>query len=323
MVPLIAEVIGQNVSSLTQRALQCVNQKKPVFTADWNATENLKHNLNLLALLGQMRTSLVSAADDVFIAPYHPAVDAARYNAAEVCRELLKRLAIDRIDRLIKQGVCDVIVEAACEKITDYLSGGANVVTVEEMLGLVKSKLIGQIGGQEARVYCLERITLYMVRFFVSMVCLKRDTDNVLDHLRDIGDFELGLGSFFPDFETQNEECAKGYRELRALKALIAWPKWDKGVGGNTAVELRAEAFCADLRTSSLAHFLFNFADSLLSSPHHVGNKGVGEYAASLQGIEGEAVAKEGVGVCCEKWRERGGERKEVVACVKRIAGLF
>ena len=167
MVEVMSSVIAENVGTLTDRAMDNINRKQPVFGSDWSPTENLRHNLNLLQLLGQLRESLLTASEEVFITPYHPAVSVDQVTAADKCKEALVRLAVDRVDKLSKVGVAGVIVDAACDKIAKFLEVGDNIVSVEEMFALVKEKLIKSIAGKEARQFCLEQITLFSCRYFV------------------------------------------------------------------------------------------------------------------------------------------------------------
>jgi hypothetical protein len=72
-------------------------------------------------------------------------------------------------------------------------------------------------------------------------------------------------------------------------------------------------------------HFLFNFSDDLLSSPHH--HKGVRaeEYVGGMvrEGGGGEATAKEVVLSCIDEWRGRRGGKEEVVAGISAIAAAW
>ncbi|GMI19402.1 hypothetical protein TeGR_g8826 [Tetraparma gracilis] len=326
MVPMMAEVVGTNVSLLAERASLAVSTRSPFLNADFSPTESFRHNLSLSSLLSLLQKSLERAPSETFLAPHQPTVPAAQYAAADECSQLLQKLALDRLARLLEHRVYVAIADPVKDKLGAFLAGGTAVESVEDVFGQIKTKLIDTLTSPEARKLTTTSIALFATNFFTSNLAItKTPPSQLLDHLNTISQFEIGLSAFCDNFEAESEECGRAHRELRALKQLVAWGGWDRPLGETTGAELRREAWSADLRKSTVMHFLFNFSDDLLSSPHH--HKGVRaeEYVGGMvrEGGGGEATAKEVVLSCIDEWRGRRGGKEEVVAGISAIAAAW
>lgn len=115
-------------------------------------------------------------------------------------------------------------------------------------------------------------------------------------------------------------ENGKPYAELRAVRQMLFWDGLSDKNKEATAIakSMLREAWVKDVRASTVCHYLFSFAPSLLSSPHHMKRMKAEEYVSSLVQMDGntedgEASAWLTIMSCCDSYQqresvERGGQ---------------
>ena len=91
---------------------------------------------------------------------------------------------------------------------------------------------------------------------------------------------------------------------------------------------LLRESWMRHLRPSTVIHFLFSFAPTLLSSPHHFKRLRVDEYVATLVSLngdveEGEASAWMTTMACCDSYRQRESAHQNATDGDSRIASIL
>ena len=88
------------------------------------------------------------------------------------------------------------------------------------------------------------------------------------------------------------------------------------------------EVWVRDVRPSTVFHYLFSFAPSLLSSPHHLKRMKVEEYVGTLVTFngdvdEGEASAWMTTMACCDSFRQRESAKPSINDGDVRIASIL
>ena len=151
---------------------------------------------------------------------------------------------------------------------------------------------------------------------------------------QDLADFELALEQFIVKSGSSEHlsEIGKGkpYAELRAMRNMLFWTGLEDTSKPATVIAkaLLREAWIKDVRPSTMFHFLFSFAPSLLSSPHHLKKVKVEEYAQSLTSLsgeieEGEASAWMTTMACCDSYKQRESAQHDAGEGDPRIASIL
>ena len=83
-----------------------------------------------------------------------------------------------------------------------------------------------------------------------------------------------------------------------------------------------------DLRPSTLFHFLFSFAPSLLTSPHHFKRMSAGDYVGTLVKLDGsvddgEASAWMTTMACCDAYQQRESVDGAITDGDRRISAIL
>ena len=88
------------------------------------------------------------------------------------------------------------------------------------------------------------------------------------------------------------------------------------------------EVWVRDVRPSAVFHYLFSFAPTLLSSPHHLKRMKVEDYVGLLVTLngkvnEGEASAWMTTMACCDSYQQRESAQRGVAEGDPRIATIL
>jgi hypothetical protein len=163
-------------------------------------------------------------------------------------------------------------------------------------------------------------VTAFSIYTFVSNVALIRPLgESARLHItQDLADFELILEQFTTKsgrpLALGQIENGKPYAELRAVRQMLFWTGLDdkEKPAANIAKSMLRETWVKDVRPSTVCHFLFSYAPSLLSSPHHTRRMKVEEYVGTLvepdadsEISDGEATAWMTIMACCDSYQQR------------------
>ena len=161
-------------------------------------------------------------------------------------------------------------------------------------------------------------VAAFSIYTFVSSVALIRPLgESARLHItQDLADFELILEQFIAktnwSVSLSQIENGKPYAELRSVRQMLFWSGLDNTEKPATAIakSMVRETWIKDVRPSTVCHFLFSFAPSLLSSPHHSKRMRAEDYVATLVHLDaeiedGEATAWMTIMACCDSYHQR------------------
>jgi hypothetical protein len=161
-------------------------------------------------------------------------------------------------------------------------------------------------------------VSCFSIYTFVSNVALVRPLgESARLHItQDLADFELILEQFIAKSGWSQSlahiENGKPYAELRAVRQMLFWSGLDdkEKAPASIAKSMLREAWIRDVRPSTVCHFLFSYAPSLLSSPHHTKRMKPEDYVATLVQTDGsiedgEASAWMTIMACCDSYQQR------------------
>jgi hypothetical protein len=161
-------------------------------------------------------------------------------------------------------------------------------------------------------------VATYSMYTFVSNVSLIRPLGETarLHITQDLADFELALEQLVlkagSSLTLSQVEKGKPYAELRAVRQMLFWAGLDdKTIAANSlAKTIMMEAWAKDVRPSTVCQFLFSFAPTLLSSPHHSKRMTPEAYVSELVSLDGsiedgEVSAWMTAMACCDSYQQR------------------
>lgn len=179
-------------------------------------------------------------------------------------------------------------------------------------------------------------VTTFSIYTFVSNIALIRPLGEAarLNITQDLADFELVLEQFVAksgwSLSLGQIDYGKPYAELRAIRQMLFWSGLDdkQKPAANIAKSMLRESWVKDVRPSTVCHFLFSFAPSLLSSPHHAKRMKPNEYVATLvhpdgSAEDGEANAWMTIMACCDSYQQRESVEHGEIGGDARIAKIL
>lgn len=189
----------------------------------------------------------------------------------------------------------------------------------------IDSNYLSQLPNEYASIVA-STVATYSIYAFVSNACLVRPLGETirLRLTQDLADFELALEQLVFKGGTSaslGQICGgKPYAELRAVRQMLFWNMLDDPSlsPAEIAKGLLREPWVKDVRPSSMFHFLFSHAPSLMSSPHHFKRMDPSDYVGVLVKLDGsiddgEASAWMTTMACCDAYQQRdsvgGGDR--------------
>jgi conserved oligomeric Golgi complex subunit 5 len=162
-------------------------------------------------------------------------------------------------------------------------------------------------------------VAAFSIYTFVSNVALIRPLGDSarMSVTQDLADFELILEQFVakcgpPSLTLGKVEGGKPYSELRAVRLMLFWTGLENKQNEAMSIgkSLMREAWVKDVRPSTVCHYLFSYAPSLLSSPHHSKRMRAQDYVSTIVGLDaatedGEAKAWMAIMACCDAYQQR------------------
>jgi len=349
-------MISENVVDLVEQF--CASARGAVSDAgeagylredDGTATEALLHDMKLCSVMGTLATSLRNAPENTYIAPYRPAHSSQHEEAATLCKISLKP-ALHEIDSLVRTTILTPLFRALNNRVSSAIAMMHQGTYLEEKMddGAFVQHHLAQIYDDIASSHLSKlpseyssmvasTIATYSIYTFVSNASLVRPLgeNSRLKITQDLADFELCLEQLVvkggSTATLSQMDSGRPYAELRAVRSMLFWNGLDRDLEAQPADIAKAilrEVWVKDVRPSTVFHFLFSFAPSLLSSPHHSKRMTVEEYVATLVKYDGsvddgEAAAWMTTLACCDNYHQRASVGGNIGGGDARIAAIL
>ncbi|GAX29534.1 hypothetical protein FisN_36Hh028 [Fistulifera solaris] len=301
-------------------------------------TENLQHDRKVAAIMFTLANYLREAPHKTFVGPYLPATLSQHEEAAKICQRALAP-AIDSINRMVKSTILNPLCRALNRQIASVLAkihmgvylesssdkdGEGQPSFVQKHLSTIFDSIAKNFLVKFPPPYSstvASTVSTFTIYTYISNVCLVRPLEETarLHITQDLADLELVLEQFLGKISggaskpLSQIEKGKPYAELRGVRQMLFWTGLESKNTSSTelAKALLREPWMRDIRPSTIFHYLFSFAPTLLSSPHHVKRVKAEEYVSSmLVQLDGSVEAGEDdawmvtVG-CCDDYQQR------------------
>ena len=260
-----------------------------------------------------LHSYLEAGPEKTFVAPYRPTTSPQQEEAAALCLEALQP-ALNHINKMVQSHILDPLCHASNRRLGDmiarihlgvyYRQEGdqaqeeeVSTTFVQTDLAPVYEAIANQILTKFPPPYAsivASKIASFSIHAFVSNAALVRPLgESARLHLtQDLADLELALeqlvlrgggSSSNKSVHLSQIENGRPYAELRAVRQMLFWNGFESKTksGSDLAKALLREAWIRDLRPSTIIHYLFSYAPSWLSSPHHTKRVKAEEYVFS------------------------------------------
>lgn len=267
--------------------------------------------------------------------PYQPAISAQHEEAASLCQAALVP-AVQEIENTVRALIITPLCRALNRRVAaaiavmhhgTYLSesldamDGAGTSFVEKHLADVYEGIANNFLSKlptEFATMVAATVTTYSIYTFVSNVSLIRPLSETarLHVTQDLADFEFALEQLV--FKSNSSKTlsqidhGKPYAELRDVRQMLFWAGLEEKdrAASIIAKSMLREVWIKDVRPSTVFHFLFSFAPSLLSSPHHFKRMKPDDYVKTLVQLDGsisdgETSAWMVTMACCDSYQQR------------------
>lgn len=309
LVTMIAECVVNMISNFCDRAKNALSgvSEDNYLKQDWSMTESLQHDRKVITMLYTLAKYLREAPDKTFVAPYRPASSAQHEEASKVCQAALVP-ALQDIDKMARQVVLNPLCRAINRRISKVIAkihdgvyiqsatsgmadDGPSFVQkhVSNVLEVIAEYILSRFPPDYACIIS-SKIANFCIYTYISNASLIRPLgESTRLHItQDLADLEMALEQMLlKNGGTQSLsqiDNGKPYAELRSTRQMLFWAGLEiKDRAAQDIIKaLVREVWMKDMRASTVFHYLFSFAPSLLSSPHHVKRMRAEEYVAKL-----------------------------------------
>ena len=287
---MIARIVVEMIIQFCEQAKNAVSQigedlcLKP---DDGSPTQALEHDMKVTKIMDAMASSLRTAPEKVFLAPYRPAVTAKLEEAASVCEEALEP-GLTEIDKFVNAFILGPMCNALNRRVANALGRihfsayTQDAGSLDEDTPSFVKKNLSDMYDQMAALYLAKLPTIYAsvvaanictysMYIFISNIALLRPLSESarMRITQDLADFELILEQFMnkcgESKHLSKVANCKPYAELRAMRQLLFWTGLqDKTKPAATVAKgMLREVWLRDLRASTIFHYLFSFATPL------------------------------------------------------------
>jgi hypothetical protein len=303
---------------------------------DWSMSEGLLHDRKVVAILFTLKNYLANAAEKTFLAPYRPAIPPQHTEAANLCKAALAPALTD-IDTTVKSVVLLPLCRALNQRISlflakmhsgVYLSSKNNTESesdentpsfiqkeLTDILDIIVKQHLARFPTPYASMIA-SNVATYTIYTFVSNASLLRPIGESarLCITQDLTDLEMALEQLMAktgSLTLSQVEGGKPYLELRAMRQMLFWSGLENQShksAEEVAKSLLREIWLKDVRPSTVFHYLFSFAPSLLSSPYHAKRMSAAEYVKTLVRLDcscDEDASWMTVLSCCDSYQQR------------------
>lgn len=301
----------------------------------------IRYSLTLFLLLVScpcqytLTTYLRQTPEKTFVAPYRPATTQQHEEAASICQAALVP-AIKEIEKMASSILAPLIralnsrVAATIARVhlgvykddgkeTDLDAEGPSFVQkhLSPIFEAIAASQLAKLPSEYAAIVA-SAVGSFSIYTFVSNIALIRPLgESARLHItQDLADFELILEQFIAktnwSVSLSQIDNGKPYAELRSVRQMLFWSGLDNNDKPAAVISksMMREAWIKDVRPSTVCHFLFSFAPSLLSSPHHSKRMRAEDYVGTLVKLDaeiedGEATAWMNIMACCDSYHQR------------------
>ncbi len=354
-VTMIADNVTRMISQFCEQGLNAVSQAGEdacLDPKDGSPTEALLHDLKVAKIMNAMAESLLAAPDKVFLEPYRPAVTAKLEEAASMCEQALQ-IGLHEIDKFVQSEILSPLCRALNRRIAStigrihygsYMQESSNPdgdgpLFVQNYLNDLYEKIGNDHLSKLPKKYAAfvaSTIATFSIYIFVSNASLMRPlAEPTRLHLtQDLADFELYLEQLMVKGgqTKQLSDIANGkpYAELRAVRQMLFWTGLEDTTkpAASVAKSMSRETWVRHVRPSTAFHYLFSFAPSLLSSPHHWKRMRVEQYVGTLVTLEGDIEEGETGSwmttmACCDSYQQRESAQQGPKDGDARVANIL
>lgn len=318
-------------------------------------TDALTHDMKLAGVMSTLATALRNAPENTFVAPYRPAQSPQNEEAAHMCQIALLP-ALHEIETLVKNLILNPLCRAINARVSTAIAkihrgtyledtilndaggmGGGGFVE-QHLSGIyesIASNLLSNLPSEYSSVIA-STVATYSIYSFVSSASLVRPLGEMgrLRITQDLADFELALEQLVfkggSGAALSQIENGKPYAELRAVRQMLFWTGLEDKLllPTDAAKSILREVWAKDVRPSTVFHFLFSFAPTLLSSPHHSKRIKAEEYVNALVRLDGgvddgEATAWMTTMACCDAYQQRESVDNKNADGDRRVATIL
>mmetsp|Transcript_25879 Transcript_25879/g.59588 ORF Transcript_25879/g.59588 Transcript_25879/m.59588 type:complete len:1009 (-) Transcript_25879:34-3060(-) len=332
-VTMIAECVVDMISQFCVRARNALSGSGDdnYLKADWTMTEALQHDRKVAAIMYTLQTYLKSGPEKTFVAPYRPSTSHEQEQAAQMCLAALQP-ALDEIDNMVAEVILNPLCRASNRRLADVMATMHLGVYVDSgdddhsafaqnrlapIYHTIAENILSKFPPPYASVVAAN-ISSYSIYTFVSNAALIRPLSETarLHITQDLADLELSLEQLVMkgggSIHLNQIRNGKPYSELRSVRQMLFWNGLEQRSKSSQDIAkgLLRELWVRDLRPSTIIHFLFTYAPSLLSSPHHTKRVKPEEYAEKLVTLDGEVNHGEEDAwmvtmSCCDSYQQR------------------
>lgn len=348
-VTMIAACVVDMMAQFCARAEQALSGSTNYITGDMTMTDSLQHDRKVVVILYTISNYLKAAPEKTFVSPYRPASLPAHEEAARLCEGALQP-ALTTIDNMIQTNILHKLAKSLNQRLVTLLAKMHHGVylgrsedesstfcqnQITPALEMIAERILSRFPPPYAtHLACL--VTSFVIYTFCSNMALLRPLGEAsrLHITHDLADLEMALEQFIAKTAaTSLGQVTKGkpYAELRAVRQMLFWNGLSSsGKSGNDLARmLLREAWIRNLRPSTVIHYLFSFAPSLLTSPHHAQRMNAELYVQKLvtwegkPDTDGEETAWINTMSCCDSYQQRIGTAAASADGDARIAQLL
>ena len=348
-VTMICACVVDMMQQFCHRAQQALSGSHQYVTSDWSMTESLQHDRKVAIILYTIATHLKAAPEKTFVSPYRPASLPAHEEAATLCEGALQP-ALTTIDNMVQTNILGKLAKSINQRLATLLAKmhlGVYLGRSEDesstfcqrqispALDTIAERVMTRFPPPYA-THLTASICSFTIYAFCSNMALLRPLGEAsrLHITHDLADLELALEQFVSKTAaTSLSQVGKGkpYAELRAVRQMLFCNGLSSAgkTGNDLSRILLREAWIRSLRPSTILHYLFSYAPTLLTSPHHAQRIKAEEYAQTLvswEGLpdsDGEETAWMNTLACCDSYQQRSGTTSASADGDARVAALL
>ena len=358
LVPMIASCVVDMMIQFGQRAKQALSgaqaQQYIPASGGWTMNESLQHDRKVAVILYTICNHLKNAPDKTFVAPYRPLYLPSHQEAATLCAGALQP-AITTLDETVQTHILTKLAQSLNQRMAKllakvhlgvYLGERAEDETsatafcqtqIAPALTAIADGILKRFPPPYA-TYLASAVASFCIYTFCSNLALLRPLGETARLLitQDLADLEMALEQFMSKTTssgTSLQQLGKGkpYAELRGVRQMLYWNGLSatNKTPADLARSLLREGWIRHVRPSTVLHFLFSYAPTLLTSPHHTQRVKPETYAQKLVSWDGtsdpdaEETAWMNTLACCDAYQQRQATRGAQTDGDVRIAALL
>lgn len=346
----MATMISDSIVSMVHEF--CTLAKRAISDIDKDESaesDAMAHNLKVASVMSSLASFVRNAPENTFVNPYRPSQSPQHEETSHSCRVALLP-ALQEIESLVKNTILTPLTRVLNTQLAVVISkmhrSGAYLQNATDGNSFVQIHLVHQFDSiantyltplpNEYASIVASTVATFSIYSFVSNAAMIRPLGEAsrLRLTQDLADFELSLEQLVfkggTSLSLSQIASGKPYAELRAMRQLLFWNMLeDKTLSpAEVAKALLRETWVKDVRPSTLFHFLFSFAPTLLTSPHHFKRMDAHQYVGSMIKLDGsvddgEASAWMTTMACCDAYQQRESVDRSMTDGDRRVGAIL